>query len=93
MCWRESGPGNEALGAVRRVAQLRTGRRGYPRVAASAVPGDLGREEVRDGLRDYVVDAFGNPDAILVVDETGDAKKRVHLLGVQRQYTVVNMFK
>lgn len=34
-------------------------------------------DEVRDDLRDYVVDAFGNPGAILVVDETGDAKKAV----------------
>ncbi len=32
-------------------------------------------DAVRDDLRDYVVDAFGDPDAILVVDETGDVKK------------------
>ena len=32
-------------------------------------------EAVRDDLRDYVVDAFGDPDAILVLDETGDVKK------------------
>ena len=32
-------------------------------------------EAVRDDLRDYVVDAFGDPGAILVVDETGDVKK------------------
>ena len=30
---------------------------------------------VRDDLRDYVIDAFGDPGAILVVDETGDLKK------------------
>jgi SRSO17 transposase len=41
---------------------------------------------VRDDLRDYV-DAFGNPEAILVVDETGDVKKGVHSVGVQRQST------
>lgn len=44
-------------------------------------------EAVRDDLRDYVVDAFGNADAILVVDETGDVKKGVHSVGVQRQYS------
>jgi SRSO17 transposase len=42
---------------------------------------------VRDDLRDYVVDAFGDPGAILVVDETGDVKKGTHTVGVQRQYS------
>jgi len=44
-------------------------------------------EAVRDDLRDYVVDAFGDPGAILVVDETGDVKKGTHSVGVQRQYS------
>jgi SRSO17 transposase len=44
-------------------------------------------DAVRDDLRDYVIDAFGDPDAILVVDETGDVKKGVHSVGVQRQYS------
>ena len=42
---------------------------------------------VRDDLRDYVVGALGDTDAVLVVDETGDLKKGVHTVGVQRQYT------
>jgi len=42
---------------------------------------------VRDDLRGYVVDHLGHPDAVLVVDETGDLKKGVHSVGVQRQYT------
>ena len=42
---------------------------------------------VRNDLRDYVVDAFGDRDAILVVDETGDVKKGTHSVGVQRQYS------
>jgi SRSO17 transposase len=44
-------------------------------------------ETVRDDLRDYVVDAFVDPGAILVVDESGDVNKGVHSVGVQRQYT------
>ena len=35
-------------------------------------------DAVRDDLRDYVIDAFGDPGAILVVDETGDVKKGAH---------------
>ncbi len=44
-------------------------------------------EAVRDDLRDYVIDAFGDPGAILVVDETGDVKKGAATVGVQRQYS------
>jgi len=36
-------------------------------------------------VRAYVIDAFGDPRAILVYDETGDVKKGVHSVGVQRQ--------
>ena len=42
---------------------------------------------VRDDLRCYVADHFGDPEAILVADETGDVKKGLHSVGVQRQYT------
>jgi SRSO17 transposase len=44
-------------------------------------------DAVRDDLRDYVIDAFGDPGAILVVDETGDVKKGIATVGVQRQYS------
>ena len=44
-------------------------------------------EAVRDDLRGYVLDAFADPDAVLVVDETGDLKKGNQSVGVQRQYT------
>jgi SRSO17 transposase len=44
-------------------------------------------DAVRDDLRDYVVDAFGDPGATLILDETGDVKKGMHSVGVQRQYT------
>ncbi len=42
---------------------------------------------MRDDLRDYVIDAFNDPGAILVVDEAGDVKKGTHSVGVQRQYS------
>ena len=42
---------------------------------------------VRDDLRDYVVEHLGDPNGVLVVDETGDVKKGTATVGVQRQYT------
>ena len=42
---------------------------------------------LRDDLRDYVVKHLGDADAVLVGDETGDVKKGIHTVGVQRQYT------
>jgi SRSO17 transposase len=42
---------------------------------------------VRDDLRAFVVDHLGCPDAVLVIDETGDVKKGAATAGVQRQYT------
>ncbi len=43
-------------------------------------------DEVRDEVRSYVLDHFGD-DGVLVVDETGFLKKGLHSAGVQRQYT------
>lgn len=42
---------------------------------------------VRDDLRGYVLGAFADEQAVLIVDETGDVKKGVERVGVQRQYT------
>jgi SRSO17 transposase len=42
---------------------------------------------VRDDLREYVVGALGDTDAVLVIDETGDLKKGACTVGTQRQYT------
>jgi SRSO17 transposase len=42
---------------------------------------------VRDDLRDYAVEHLSDPEAVLVVDETGDLKKGTATVGVQRQYT------
>jgi SRSO17 transposase len=42
---------------------------------------------VRDDLRDYVVEHLGDPNAVLVIDETGFIKKGTKSVGVQRQYS------
>ena len=42
---------------------------------------------VRDDVRSYVTEHLGDPDAVLVADETGDLKKGTATAGVQRQYT------
>jgi len=44
-------------------------------------------DAVRDDLRDYVVEHLGDPDGVLIVDETGFLKKGTKSVGVQRQYS------
>src|ERR671922_1243478 len=44
-------------------------------------------DAVRDDLRAYVVEHLGDPDGVLVVDETGFLKKGTRSVGVQRQYS------
>lgn len=49
-------------------------------------------EAVRDDLRNYVVEQLGveqlvDPDAVLIVDETGFLKKGTKSVGVKRQYS------
>ncbi|MFE5559843.1 IS701 family transposase [Streptomyces sp. NPDC056544] len=44
-------------------------------------------EAVRDDLRDLVVERLGDPDGVLIVDETGFLKKGEHSARVQRQYS------
>ena len=44
-------------------------------------------DAVRDDLRAYVVEHLGDPDAVLVLDETGFLKKGDKSVGVKRQYS------
>jgi SRSO17 transposase len=44
-------------------------------------------DALRDGLRTYVHNHLGNPEAVLVIDETGFLKKGSHSAGVARQYS------
>ena len=44
-------------------------------------------EQVRDDLRDYVVETLGDAEAVLILDETGFLKKGTRSAGVARQYT------
>ena len=44
-------------------------------------------DEVRDDLRNYVVEHIGDETAVLVIDETGFIKKGNKSVGVQRQYS------
>ncbi|MEW1584342.1 IS701 family transposase [Micromonospora vinacea] len=44
-------------------------------------------DAVRDDVRDYVVEHLGDPNGVLIVDDTGFLKKSTRSAGVQRQYS------
>jgi len=44
-------------------------------------------DALRDRVRAYVREALGDPDGVLVIDETGSLKKGAHSVGVARQYS------
>ena len=71
---------------------------GWMRAEAAGDPGPwrqqalLGRawwdaDALRDEVRDYAVETLADPDAVLVVDETGFLKQGKASCGVGRQYT------
>ena len=52
----------------------------------------LGRSQwnedgLRDAVRAYVIEALGDADGVLIVDETGFVKKGTASVGVARQYS------
>jgi SRSO17 transposase len=44
-------------------------------------------DEVRDDLREYVLEHLGGDESVLIIDETGFIKKGDKSVGVKRQYT------
>lgn len=44
-------------------------------------------DQVRDDLQSYGVEHLGDPEAVLVIDETGFLKKGTKSVGVKRQYS------
>ncbi|MFC8349870.1 transposase [Streptomyces sp. NPDC057280] len=65
---------------------------GSPSGPGEATPGGMqhlfgpGRWDA-DQVREYVLEHLRDEDAVLAVDETGDVKKGIHTVEVQRQYT------
>jgi SRSO17 transposase len=61
-----------------------TGPQGVQRLLNAA---DWDADVVRDDLRALVVESLGEPDGVLVLDETGFLKKGTKSVGVARQYS------
>jgi SRSO17 transposase len=61
-----------------------TGPDGMQRLLRRA---DWDVDGVRDDVRGYVVEHLGDPDGVLIADDTGFLKKGTRSAGVQRQYS------
>jgi SRSO17 transposase len=61
-----------------------SGPQGVQRLLNAA---DWDADAVRDDLRTFVVEALGDAEAVLVLDETGFLKKGTKSVGVARQYS------
>ncbi len=57
---------------------------GMQRLLSSSV---WSADDLRDELQAYVIEALGERDGVLVVDESGFLKQGVHSAGVKRQYS------
>lgn len=47
----------------------------------------LSPDQVRDDVRDYLIEYLGDPDGVLIAVDTGFVKRGVCSAGVQRQYS------
>jgi SRSO17 transposase len=64
-----------------------TGARSPDSVQWLLTGADWDPDLLRDDLRSWVADRLGDPDGVLVVDDTGFLKKGTKSAGVQRQYS------
>nr|WP_294696439.1 IS701 family transposase [uncultured Friedmanniella sp.] len=64
-----------------------TGARSPDSVQWLLTGADWDPDLLRDDLRSWVAEELGDPDGVLVVDDTGFLKKGIKSAGVQRQYS------
>jgi SRSO17 transposase len=64
-----------------------TGARSPDSVQWLLTGADWDPDLLRDDLRSWVADRLGDPEGVLVVDDTGFLKKGIKSAGVQRQYS------
>jgi SRSO17 transposase len=93
-----SEPRRRAVGYVRALLSDADRKNGWQLAEALGEPNpdgvqhllaraDWDAEAVRDDLVRYVAEHLGDPDGVLVVDETGFLKKGIKSVGVARQYS------
>jgi len=91
-------PRQRAMAYVRGLMSVTERKNGWQlaEVAGEATPDGMQRllntahwdaDQVRDDLQDYILTHLADPEAVLVVDETGFLKKGTKSVGVAAQYT------